>query len=80
MPPKPSPKSDGASPNPTATNGPNLPFISSTIARVPKLDIVTSTPDEFQIWKQRLNSAVTITSFSDLSRETKQALFANVRS
>jgi len=81
MPPKPSPKpSEGTSASPTTTSGPNLQFISSEIPRVPKLDIATSTPDGFQIWKQRWNSAVTITAFSDLPRETQQALFTNVLS
>ncbi|KAL9955329.1 hypothetical protein ACROYT_G036637 [Oculina patagonica] len=81
MPPKPIPEpSEGASASPTTTSGPNLQFISSEIARVPKLDIATSTPDGFQIWKQRWNSAVTITAFSDLPRETQQALFTNVLS
>jgi len=81
MPPKPSPKpSEGTSASQTTTSGPNLQFISSEIARVPKLDIATSTPDGFQIWKQRWNSAVTITAFSDLPRETQQALFTNVLS
>ena len=66
MPPKPSPKPpDGASASQATTNGPNLPFISSEVVR---------------IWKQRWNFSVTITAFSDLPRETKQAIFANVLS
>ena len=79
MPPKPSPKpSEETTASPPATTRPNLQFISSEIARVPKLDIATSTPDGFQIWKQRWNSAVTITAFSDLPGETQHALFTNV--
>ena len=79
-PPRPDEASAGASASPTTTNGPNLQFISSEIACVPKLDISTCTPDGFQIWKQRRNSAVTITAFAGLPRGTQQALFTNVLS
>ena len=79
-PPRPDEASPRASASPATTNGPNLQFISSEIARVPKLDISTCTPDGFQIWKQRWNSAVTITAFADLPRGTQQAIFTNVLS
>ena len=58
----------GDSANPATTNGPNLQFISSEIARVPKLAISNCTPDGFQILKQPRHS---------LSRETHKALFTN---
>lgn len=67
MPPKQSPKpSNEAGSSSTTTNTPSLQFISSEIARVPRLDVATSIPDGFQFWKQRWNSAVTITGFSEL--------------
>ena len=74
------PRPDEASASQATTNRPNHQFISSEIARVPKLDISTCTPDEFQIWKQRWNSAVTITAFADLPRGTQQALFTIILS
>ena len=64
----------------TTTNSPSLQFISSEIARVPHLDVASTTPDGFQIWKQRWSSAVTITGFTALSQETQLALFTNVLS
>ena len=81
MPLKPSPEPpDEASASSTTTNSPSLQFISSEIARVPHLDVASSTPDGFQIWKQRWSSAVTITGFSALPQETQLALFTNVLS
>ena len=81
MPPKPSPKpTEEAGATSATTNTSSLQFISSEIARVPRLDVATSTPDGFQIWKQRWNSAVTITGFFQLPQETQQALFTNVLS
>ena len=57
-PPSPDEASAGGSESPATTNGPNLQFISSEIACVPKIDISTCTPDRFQIWKQQWNSAM----------------------
>ena len=59
--------------------GPNLPFISSEIGRVSKLDIAICTPDGFEIWKQCCDSAVT-TGFFHLPPETQRALFTNILS
>ena len=74
-------ESSGASaPGAVENRGPNLPFISSEIGRVSKLDISTCTPDSFEIWKQRWDSAATITGFFDLPTATQQALFTNVLS
>ena len=64
----------------TTTKSRSLQFISSEIARVPHVDVASSTPDGFQIWKQRWSSKVTITGFSGVSQETKLALFTNVLS
>ena len=83
MPPRrtpPCPDEASAGASPATTNGPNLKFISSEIARVLKLDISTCTPDGFHIWKQQWNSALTITVFADLPGGTKQALLTNVLS
>ena len=81
MPLKPSPEPpDEDSASLTTTNSPSLQFISSEIARVPHMDVASSTPDGFQIWKQRWSSAVTITGFSALPQETQLALFTNVLS
>ena len=64
MPRKQSPKpSDVASASSATTNTSSLQFISSEIARVPRLDIATSSPDRLQIWKQRWKSVLTITGF-----------------
>ena len=81
VPPKPSSEPpDEASASSTTTNSPSLQFISSEIARIPHLDFASSTPDGFQIWKERWSSAVTITGFSALSQETQLPPFTNVLS
>lgn len=42
-----------------------------------RIDISTCTPDGSQICKQQWLSAVTIMAFTDLPRETQQALFTS---
>ena len=77
MPPKKSSQqsSDGAS-----GTSLNLPFISSQIGKLTKLDITSCSPEGFEIWKQRWDSVTTITGFYTLSNETQKALFINVLS
>ena len=77
MPPKKSSQqsSDGAS-----GTSLNLPFISSEIGKLTKLDITSCSPEGFEIWKQRWDSVTTITGFYTLSNETQKALFINVLS
>ena len=58
----------------------NLPFISSEIGKLTKLDTSTCSPEGFEIWKQRWDSVMTITQFYELSDETQKALFINVLS
>lgn len=66
--------SSRVSASPAATNGPNVPLICSHLQKFQSC-ILLPTADRFQTWKQWWNSAVTITAFSDLPRETQQALF-----
>ena len=58
--------------------GPNLPFISSQIGRVSKLDTATCTPDGFEIWKQRWDSCSDDNRLLRSPAETKLAPFINV--
>ena len=58
----------------------NLPFISSEIGKLTKLDISSCSREGFEIWKQRWDSVTTITGFYTLSNETQKALFINVLS
>ena len=58
----------------------NLPFISSEIGKLTKLDISSCSPEGFEIWQQRWNSVTTITGFYELPNETQKALFINVLS
>jgi hypothetical protein len=78
MPPKKSSQQsgDGAS----GTSIINLPFISSEIGKITKLDISSCSSEGFEIWKQRWDSVTTITRFYELSSETQKALFINVLS
>ena len=45
-----------------------------------KLDIISCSPEGFEIWKQRWDSITTSTRFYELSNETQKALFINILS
>ena len=67
---------DGAS----GTSIINLPFISSKIGRLTKLNISSYSSKGFEIWRQRWDSVTTNTQFYELSSEIQKALFINVLS